>query len=217
MTTAVRGTTGRWLYGPASDLLFGCGVWYLLALVAFVIADPAIRTGGGADILPFLVLVFSTPHYGATLLRVYERREDRRAYTYFAVHASLVIAAIFAVGVHHGFVGSLILTVYFTWSPWHYTGQNYGIAVMFLRRRGIDLVRANAIKMVVITALTVVAVPVFVIENRIAWLPAAVLAGGYAIGGTLGTRLAVRRGEQLIRPVLAIAVVAMAGRLLGLY
>ncbi len=139
MTPAAPGTKGRWLYGPASDLLFGCGLWYVLALAAFMIADPALRTGGGATIMPFLVLVFSTPHYGATLLRVYERREDRRAYTSFAVHASLVIAAIFALGVHNGFVGSLILTVYFTWSPWHYTGQNYGIAVMFLRRRGIDL------------------------------------------------------------------------------
>lgn len=26
-----------------------------------------------------------------------------------------------------------------TWSPWHYTGQNYGIAVMYLGRRGVTL------------------------------------------------------------------------------
>jgi tetratricopeptide (TPR) repeat protein len=36
-------------------------------------------------------------------------------------------------------LGSLVLTVYITWSPWHYTGQNYGLAVMFLRRRGVAL------------------------------------------------------------------------------
>jgi hypothetical protein len=32
-----------------------------------------------------------------------------------------------------------MLTIYFTWSPWHYTGQNYGLAVMFLRRRGVPV------------------------------------------------------------------------------
>jgi tetratricopeptide (TPR) repeat protein len=31
------------------------------------------------------------------------------------------------------------VTLYLTWSPWHYTGQNYGIAVMFLRRNGAPL------------------------------------------------------------------------------
>ena len=32
----------------------------------------------------------------------------------------------------------MLFTLYLTWSPWHYTGQNYGIAVMFLRRRGVE-------------------------------------------------------------------------------
>ncbi len=30
------------------------------------------------------------------------------------------------------------ITIYLTWSPWHYSGQNYGIALMMLRRRGVD-------------------------------------------------------------------------------
>ena len=25
------------------------------------------------------------------------------------------------------------------WSPWHYTGQNFGLLMMFLRRAGIDV------------------------------------------------------------------------------
>ena len=36
-------------------------------------------------------------------------------------------------------VGSLLITLYLMWSPWHYMGQNYGIALMFLGRRGIRI------------------------------------------------------------------------------
>lgn len=77
------------------------------------------------------------PHYGATLLRVYERREDRRAYAVFAVGASAVVAGAFGAGLVWPVVGSWLLTLMLTWSPWHYTGQNYGIALLFLRRRGV--------------------------------------------------------------------------------
>jgi len=129
-------TSSRWLWGPVPDLLFGCGVWYALAFAALCAWGGAVRTGGGLEALPYLTLVFGTPHYGATLLRVYRSSEDRRAYQLFTVHATILIFALFAVGVHQPMVGSLILTLYLTWSPWHYTGQNYGIAVMLLRKRG---------------------------------------------------------------------------------
>src|SRR5262249_47004770 len=34
-------------------------------------------------------------------------------------------------------LGCILFTLYITWSPWHYSGQNYGLAVMFLARRGV--------------------------------------------------------------------------------
>jgi len=30
----------------------------------------------------------------------------------------------------------VIFTLYLTWSPWHYSGQNYGIFLLFARRAG---------------------------------------------------------------------------------
>jgi hypothetical protein len=36
-------------------------------------------------------------------------------------------------------VASLLITAYVTWSPWHFSGQNYGLMLMFLHRRGIDV------------------------------------------------------------------------------
>jgi hypothetical protein len=55
----------------------------------------------------------------------------------FSVWATLVIAALFVWGAFATVVASWFFTVYITWSPWHYTGQNYGLAVMFLQRRGV--------------------------------------------------------------------------------
>ncbi len=91
------------------------------------------------------------------------------------------------------------------------------VLIAALSRSGIDLVLANSIKVIVIALLTAVAVVVFIVEDKIAWGPALVLTVGFGLGGWLGARLAVRRGERVIRPVLVVAVVAMSGRMLGLY
>lgn len=125
-----------WLFGPVRDLVFGCGLLYLVVFAALAAAGDSVRAA-----LPIgLALIPSTfvsgPHYGATLLRVYERGEDRARYRLFAVWTTLALAALFVWGLHDVAVGSWVATVYLTWSPWHYAGQNFGIAMMFLRRRG---------------------------------------------------------------------------------
>ena len=128
----------RWLWGPARDLLFGCGVWYLLVFAVFLYGGPAARAFQPIFLAPLLILLLSTPHYGATLVRVYEQRAERRAYAFFTVWTTLGLLVLFVWGVQDAAVGTLLFTAYLTWSPWHYTGQNYGIAVMFMRRRGFD-------------------------------------------------------------------------------
>jgi tetratricopeptide (TPR) repeat protein len=129
--------SSRWLFGPAPDLLLGCGLGYALLLAGICATGSLVREALPLSLLAFLTLIFGTPHYGATLLRVYERREDRRGYALFAIWATAALAVLFVAGTRSARLGSWILTVYLTWSPWHYTGQNYGLSVMFLRRRGV--------------------------------------------------------------------------------
>lgn len=91
-----------------------------------------------------------------------------------------------------------------------------GLFVLFaLNRAGFDLVTANSVKAVIIAAVSAVAVPVFVWSAQVVWPPALALALGFGLGGVAGVRLAVLGGERLIRPVVAVAVVAVAARLLG--
>ena len=91
------------------------------------------------------------------------------------------------------------------------------IILLVLARAGFDLVTANAMKTVVILAVTVMAVPVFIYNDQVRWLPALVLSVGMGAGGYLGANIAVDGGERLIRPVLIVVVLALASRMLGLW
>ena len=93
-----------------------------------------------------------------------------------------------------------------------------GIFLIYaLTHAGYDLVRANSIKVVVVAAFTSVALPIFVLEGQVDWLWGAVLALGFALGGLVGASVTVAGGDRLVRPMLALAVVALAGRMLGFY
>lgn len=82
---------------------------------------------------------------------------------------------------------------------------------------GLSLVRANSLKIIVISLYLLPSLGVFVLAGEVRWLPALVLSGGTSLGGWFGTSFAVIKGERWIRAVLALAVAAMAGRLLGLF
>ena len=86
-----------------------------------------------------------------------------------------------------------------------------------LNRSGLDLVTANVVKVIFTTFATLIALPIFIIEGNVRWAPAIVLAIGLSIGGWVGAKLAVRGGERWIRPVMTVAAIALALRLLGFY
>lgn len=143
MAAAAPSPGTPWLHGPASDLLLGAGLLYVPVFVALALWGHAIQALLPITLMPLLMVTLNGPHVGATLLRVYERPEDRRRYRLFAVHATLAIAALFAAGLYLPPLGSLLITLYLTVVPWHFTGQNYGIALIFLRRRGVPISREH--------------------------------------------------------------------------
>nr|MBC8188654.1 hypothetical protein [Pseudomonadota bacterium] len=126
---------GRWV-----DNLFGYNLFFLLTIPAVIWLARSQRL----DEWPIWVitisgLVISGPHYGATLLRVYEKRHDRRRYALFTVWLTLALLGFFVVSLYSVGLGSFMLTAYVCWSPWHLAGQNFGVAMMTLRRRNVPI------------------------------------------------------------------------------
>ena len=131
-----------WIYNPALDLIVGCGAWSApLLLISYLSLASSARTW--SIVFYGLALFFNYPHYMATIYRAYHRAEDFEKYRIFTVHITALM--VLTLLLSHFWLGLLpwIFTIYLTWSPWHYSGQNYGIFMMFARRAGADPTKAE--------------------------------------------------------------------------
>lgn len=86
-----------------------------------------------------------------------------------------------------------------------------------LTRAGFDLVTANSVKVLTNLIVTVIALPVFILQGNVVWAPALVLAAGFMAGGWFGAKLAVKGGEKLVRVFMIGAALYLAGRLIGIW
>jgi tetratricopeptide (TPR) repeat protein len=134
-----------WIYRPWLDLLVGCGGWSApLLLLAWLGTSPGGSTGGSYDrgwTLAFygLALIFNYPHFMATVYRAYHTREEFTRYRIYTVHLTALLA-LTAVLTHADYrLLPWVFTLYIDWSPWHYTGQNFGLLMMFARRNGTEV------------------------------------------------------------------------------
>jgi tetratricopeptide (TPR) repeat protein len=126
-----------WIYRPWIDLLVGCGGWSApLLLLAFYAASS--YTHAWTIAFYFLALLFNYPHFMATVYRAYHTQTEFAKYRIFTVHVAVLLAL--AGVIAHVWYPLLpwIFTLYICWSPWHYTGQNFGLLMMFARRAGLS-------------------------------------------------------------------------------
>jgi uncharacterized membrane protein YfcA len=82
---------------------------------------------------------------------------------------------------------------------------------------GYDLVRANAVKVLIILCFTLFALVVFVFNDQVWWGMGFLLAIGNAIGGWVAARMAVERGAAFVRWILIVVVAVSAAALLGVF
>lgn len=106
-------------------------------------------------------------------------------------------AGFFAAGLYGGFVqagvGFLILAV--------------------TTAGGLDLVRGNALKVLLVLCYTPVALALFGLFGKVDWVAGGALAAGNLAGGLLGVRLTVLKGHAWVRRVVTAAIIAFAIKL----
>ena len=106
----------------------------------------------------------------------------------------LLAAAFFAVGVYGGFVQA-------------------GVGFLILAATtlaGLDLVRGNALKVLVVLAYIPLSLAIFAGQGMVDWGLGLVLAAGHLAGALLGVRLTVLKGHRWIERVVTVAVIAFA-------
>jgi len=131
---------GPWIYSAWLDLLVGCGAWSAPLLLIAALVTP---NHGHAWAVAFyaLAIVFNYPHFMATEYRAYRTREDFEKYKFFTLHLTLLLVLTGVLAHTFPRLVPWIFTLYICWSPWHYTGQNYGLLLMFVRRGGATMER----------------------------------------------------------------------------
>jgi hypothetical protein len=106
-------------------------------------------------------------------------------------------AAFFGVGVYGGFVQA---------------GVGFLLAAVAMWA-GLDLVRGNALKVLVVLILTPVSLALFAWSGKVDWAFGMPLAVGHLLGALAGVRLTVLKGHVWIKRFLTVTVIAFAIKL----
>src|SRR5262245_52964707 len=132
--SVTRAADTTWMWNRWADLAIGCAGWSLPLLVL----TELLSRGAWIDVafaFSLLTLVCNHPHYAATWERAFGSRERFGAYRLYTVHLTVVLALTLIAAHLAPVLVPLIFTLYVTWSPWHYSGQNFGLLLLFARRR----------------------------------------------------------------------------------
>lgn len=133
------GLVGRCFAHPVVDYLFvagGLSIPIFIALAYF----PGLTPRNGEITLRSFLLINGT-HFAASTLRLYTKPGARRELPFLSWGFPVVCLAAVAAGLAWPAVGRNITALYFTWSPYHYAAQTYGLAVMYAMRSGARLDR----------------------------------------------------------------------------
>lgn len=92
-------------------------------------------------------------------------------------------------------------------------GMGIPITFVLVMLCGFDLVRTAYLKTVIIGIYITISLMIFAWYGEINWAIGLTLALGNALGGWMGSKIAVEKGEKIIRLVLALSSILMAAKL----
>ncbi len=108
------------------------------------------------------------------------------------------VAGFFLIGVYGGFIQA-------------------GVGFLLLAATsvaGLNLIRGNALKVIVVLAFTPLALVLFAWNGKVDWAMGFALAAGNLLGGLAGVHLQVLKGHTWVRSVVTVIIMLFAARLL---
>lgn len=96
-------------------------------------------------------------------------------------------------------------------------GIGYGVLASIVLGAGYDLVKANAIKLLIILIWTPVTIYVFYVHGQIALWYGLILGVGNFLGAFIASRMAVKNGTGFVRWVIVLVIIATSLHLFGLF
>ncbi len=110
--------------------------------------------------------------------------------------------------------GHLLMVGAGFWGGFIQIGVGFILMPILHRVLGLDLIRVNMYKVMIVLVYTIVALFIFAANLQLLWWTGLSLAVGNSIGGWLGAHMTISHGEKLIRRVLYLALIAFIIKLL---
>ena len=95
-------------------------------------------------------------------------------------------------------------------------GVGYFLLMALVLGAGYDLVKANAVKNLIVFFYAIFALLVFIIDGKVNYLYGLILSAGSMIGALIASYLAVRKGAGFIRAVILLSVVLTLLQITGI-
>lgn len=128
---------GRPFVNPVVDYLLIGGFMSLLVLAELKRGDASVLTPWLKQNLWTLVLFSNSAHFAASTVRLYSKPGAFKSLRFLTMGLPLVsLLVLGAFLLFAGDIGRHLQALYFTWSPYHYSAQAYGLSVMYAYRSG---------------------------------------------------------------------------------
>ncbi|MCP9223105.1 TSUP family transporter [Erythrobacter sp. LQ02-29] len=168
-----------------------------LVVVVFVasIAGASLIQTISSETLTYIVPIFLLLMAGYVIFS--PRMTDEDAHVRLSRRGYTPVAG--AIGFYDGFFGPG-------------TGQFFTTSLVGLRGKGLTRAAANA--KLFNAATNWAAVLAFALGGKILWVMGLTMAAGAMLGGTLGSRFAMRHGARIIRPLMIVASLGLTAKLI---
>lgn len=121
---------------PIDYLLVGGGI--TLPLFAALYLWPWLNPVNGTITWGTFFAV-NAAHFAASTVRLYTKPGARQELPFLSWVFPVICFAVVGLGLYWPRLGEQVKALYFTWSPYHYAAQTYGLAVMYAMRSGARL------------------------------------------------------------------------------